>query len=47
MGPNAASPTCATEETEQLRRDLLEYCALDTLAMVELHEALHALVARD
>jgi hypothetical protein len=29
-------------EVEQVRADLLEYCAQDTLAMVKLHERLHA-----
>lgn len=29
-------------EVEQARADLLEYCAQDTLAMVKLHERLHA-----
>jgi len=39
-----SSHELAEDEKEALRRDLLEYCKLDTLAMVELHSALHALV---
>jgi hypothetical protein len=39
-----SSHEVAEDEKEALRRDLLEYCKLDTLAMVELHSALHALV---
>ena len=35
------------EQTAQLRRDLLDYCALDTLAMVELHAALQSLIPQD
>lgn len=32
------------EEVEQLRRDLLAYCRVDTLAMVRLHAFLHNLI---
>jgi hypothetical protein len=32
------------EEIEQTRKDLLQYCALDTLAMVKIWQALRQLV---
>jgi len=32
-------------EKEKIKRDLLEYCKLDTLAMVEIHKVLEGLVA--
>jgi hypothetical protein len=38
-----ASPETPHEERDQIRRNLLEYCELDTLAMVELHAALYQL----
>ncbi|MFO7882133.1 MAG: DUF2779 domain-containing protein [Kosmotogaceae bacterium] len=34
------------QEMEKLRKDLLEYCKLDTLAMVKIHEKLLALCSR-
>ena len=36
-------PATATDEAEQLYRDLLDYCNLDTLAMVEIYRALRRL----
>jgi len=37
-----AKGECSPDEIEEIRRDLLAYCKLDTLAMVKLHEALLA-----
>jgi predicted RecB family nuclease len=36
---------CTPEEAAVIRRDLLEYCKLDTLAMVKLHEQLEHLAS--
>ena len=33
------------ESADEIRRDLLDYCKLDTLAMVEVHRALNALMS--
>ena len=41
---NMAKGKYETEEIGQLRQDLLEYCKLDTLAMVKLHERLEEIV---
>jgi hypothetical protein len=38
-----AEGTLAPDETARMRKELLEYCELDTLAMVELHRALDKL----
>ena len=38
----AALGRCSPDELATLRRDLLDYCKQDTLAMVRLHEALLA-----
>ena len=40
-----ASSQLAPEVRARIRKQLLDYCALDTLAMVELHSALQSLVA--
>jgi hypothetical protein len=36
----------SAEETLQKRMELLEYCRLDTLAMVRLHEKLHEMIEK-
>lgn len=38
-----AAGVLSVQETDKVRQDLLDYCELDTLAMVELHRALDAL----
>jgi hypothetical protein len=38
-----AEGSLAPDEIARLRKELLEYCQLDTLAMVELHRALDKL----
>jgi predicted RecB family nuclease len=37
-------PKCPPNEREQIKKDLLEYCKLDTLAMVELFKELQRLI---
>jgi predicted RecB family nuclease len=37
-------PKCPPNDREQIRKDLLEYCKLDTLAMVELYKELQRLI---
>ena len=37
---------CSTEEVARMRKDLLEYCKQDTLAMVRLHESLTTMCFR-
>jgi len=42
----AAMGRCSTEEVARMRKDLLEYCKQDTLAMVRLHESLTTMCSR-
>lgn len=41
------SPSTSTEQATRLRTDLLEYCAQDTLSMVEIYRTLVALAGRE
>lgn len=41
------SPTTPKEESEKLRRALLDYCCQDTLAMIEIYRALQRLTRSD
>lgn len=36
-------PNTPKEEKEQIAKDLLEYCALDTMAMIKIYEFLRRL----
>jgi len=45
LTPDRARGEISGTDVEMARRQLLEYCKLDTLAMLRLHEALHTMAS--